>query len=44
MAAKALLDLAYLQRWIRELSLGSDWEQVWREAFPDDAAPAVPGD
>ncbi|HEV2969339.1 MAG TPA: nucleotidyl transferase AbiEii/AbiGii toxin family protein [Pirellulales bacterium] len=36
------IDMAYLNDWIRRLSLANELAEIWREAFPDEPIP-VPG-
>lgn len=36
---RASLDLDYLAKWINQLALGSEWAEIWREAFPGEAPP-----
>jgi len=33
------IDFAYLESWITNLSLGLEFVESWREAFPDAAPP-----
>lgn len=34
-ANRAALDLAYLEGWVRQLSLASDWSEIWSEVFKE---------
>jgi hypothetical protein len=38
---RATLDLTYLADWIKQLGLGKEWADWWRDAFPDDPAPTA---
>jgi hypothetical protein len=36
------LNLAYLTRWVTQLNLGAEWNEIWSEAFPGEpSAPAL---
>ncbi len=37
------LDLEYLLRWTTTLALGAGLTEVWEEAFPGEAMPAIGG-
>jgi hypothetical protein len=31
---RSSLDFAYLSQWVSQLALGSEWAEIWHEAFP----------
>jgi hypothetical protein len=36
------LDMPYLLRWVADLNLAPEWEEIWREAVPDEPLPTAP--
>ena len=40
-ANRDVIDFNYLASWVHRLNLMSDFSEVWREAFPDEATPVA---